>query len=68
MPEVPPPEECELEEVRLKRRVATGDLPPNVRDMFLAYAQVKSPSPCKSAIKLTFSAGKGEWAHRSQED
>jgi len=40
MPQVPPLEECELEEVVLRRRAAREDFPSDVRDMYLAYAQV----------------------------
>jgi hypothetical protein len=52
MPEVPPLEECELEEVVFKRRAARENLPPDVRDLFLAYAQVMSLEPHKSTIEL----------------
>lgn len=40
MPEVPPLEECELEEVVFKRRAAREDLPSDIRDLYLVYAQV----------------------------
>ena len=43
MPEVPPLEECELEEVVFRRRAAREDLSPELRDLFLAYARVMSP-------------------------
>jgi hypothetical protein len=61
MPEVPPLEECELEEVVFKRRAARENLPPDVRDLFLAYAQVMSLEPHKSAIiKLSLRKESGD--------
>ncbi|KAG1866314.1 hypothetical protein C8R48DRAFT_600630 [Suillus tomentosus] len=45
MPEVPPLEECELEEVLFRRRAAREDLPAKVRDLFLSYALEKENGP-----------------------
>jgi hypothetical protein len=43
MPEVPPLEECELDEVLLKRRATREDLPSTIRDILMAYALVCLP-------------------------
>jgi len=55
MPEVPPLEECELEEVVFKRRAARENLPPDVRDLFLAYAQEREwrPIAVRRAVKAS---------------
>jgi acyl-CoA thioesterase II len=45
MPEVPPLEECELEEVLFRRRATRDDLPSKVRDLFLSYALEKENGP-----------------------
>ncbi|KAG1783678.1 hypothetical protein EV702DRAFT_958446 [Suillus placidus] len=45
MPEVPPLEECELEEVRLRRQATREDLPSKVRDVFLSYALERENGP-----------------------
>ncbi|OAX44868.1 Thioesterase/thiol ester dehydrase-isomerase [Rhizopogon vinicolor AM-OR11-026] len=45
MPDVPPPEECELEEVIWRRRAAREDVPPKSRDLFLTFAQEREHRP-----------------------
>jgi hypothetical protein len=65
MPEVPPLEECELEEVLFRRRATREDLPSKVRDLFLSYALVMFALPLESAIQLTLPLGKGEWSNCS---
>lgn len=67
MPEVPPLEECELEEVLFRRRATREDLPANVRDLFLSYALVVSALLLLFAIQLTLPLGKGKWSNFSQK-
>lgn len=45
MPEVPPLEECELDEVLFRRRATTEDLPSTIRDVLLSYALERENGP-----------------------
>jgi hypothetical protein len=65
MPEVPPLEECELDEVLFRRRAMMEDLPSTIRDVLLSYALVISALLLKSAIPLNLHVGKGEWSNFS---
>ncbi|KAG1773068.1 thioesterase-like superfamily-domain-containing protein [Suillus occidentalis] len=45
MPEVPPLEECELDEVLFRRRATMEDLPSTIRDVLLSYALERENGP-----------------------